>query len=105
MQVNKIIEHLYTDCKLQAMLVPYGWYKNDWVLRLEKGAVLETINDPPILVRIVEKTVIPINSPIAQCLSLLIYNKPIEDIFNAMCRNWGHDIQRKNVILIIYEKI
>ena len=87
------------------MLIPYGWYKNQWVQDAQCGDELETIDEPPVPIRIVEKTIIPINSPIAQCLSLLIYNKPIEEIFNAMFRNWKHDIQRKNVILIIYEKI
>ena len=105
MPVSRVIEHLYTDCKLHAMLVPYGWYKNNWLERAERGMELETIDEIPILVRLVEKTVIPINSPIAQCLSLLIYNKPIEEIFDAMIRNWGHDIQRKNIILIVYEPI
>jgi len=101
----KIVEHLFTDCKLHAMLIPYGEYKNKWVSRIEKGCVLETIDEVPVHIRVLEKVTIPVNSIITQCLSLLIYNKPIEEIFDAMFRNWKHDIQRKNIILIIYERI
>lgn len=86
------------------MLVPYGYFKNKWVYNLQKGDYVQTIDDPEVVIRVVERTIIPIQSPIAQSLSLLIYNKSIEQVFDAMLRNWKYDIQKKNVILIIYER-
>lgn len=102
---NRTIEHLFTECKLHAMLIPYGIYKNKWALQAQKGELLETIDEEPVTIRVVEKTIIPINSNIAQCVSMLIYKKPIEQVFSAMIRNWKHDIQRKNLIFIIYEPV
>lgn len=86
------------------MLIPYGYFKNKWALDLQKGDLLQTIDEPEVVIRVVEKTVVPIYSPIAQAMSLLIYNKSIEQVFDAMFRNWKYDIQKRNVILIIYEK-
>ena len=100
----RTVEHLHIDCRLSAMLIPYGYFKNKWLLNLQKGDYVQTIDTPEVVIRIIEKTTIPIASPIAQSLSLLIYNKPIEEVFNAMLRNWKYDIQKKNVILIIYER-
>lgn len=102
---NRTIEHLFTECKLNALLIPYGMYKNKWALHVQRGELLETIDEEPVTIRVIEKTIIPINSNIAQCVSMLIYKKTIEQVFNAMFRNWKHDIQRKNIILIIYERI
>lgn len=100
----RTVEHLFTDCKLNAMLIPYGYFKNKWALNLQKGDLLQTIDEPEIIIRVIEKSIVPINSSIAQSLSLLIYNKPIEKVFDAMFRNWKYDIQKKNVILIVYER-
>ena len=86
------------------MLIPYGYFKNKWALNLQKGDLLQTIDEPEIIIRVIEKSIVPINSSIAQSLSLLIYNKPIEKVFDAMFRNWKYDIQKKNVILIVYER-
>lgn len=86
------------------MLIPYGYFKNKWALNLQKGDLLQTIDEPAVVIRVVEKTVVPITSAIAQSLALLIYNKSIEQVFDAMFRNWKYDIQKKNVILIIYER-
>lgn len=86
------------------MLIPYGYFKNNWALNLQKGDLLQTIDEPEIIIRVIEKSIVPINSSIAQSLSLLIYNKPIEKVFDAMFRNWKYDIQKKNVILIVYER-
>ena len=86
------------------MLIPYGYFKNKWALNLQKGDLLQTIDEPEIIIRVIDKSIVPINSSIAQSLSLLIYNKPIEKVFDAMFRNWKYDIQKKNVILIVYER-
>ncbi len=86
------------------MLIPYGYFKNKWALNLQKGDLLQTIDESEIIIRVIEKSIVPINSSIAQSLSLLIYNKPIEKVFDAMFRNWKYDIQKKNVILIVYER-
>lgn len=99
------IEHLYSECKLNAMLIPYGIYKNAWVERLRYGEKILTSDDPPITIRVLDKLVIPVGSTIANSMSMLIYGRPIEVIFDAMFRNFGHDIQRKNVILLIYEPL
>lgn len=97
------IEHLCSECKLRAMIVPYGLRKNTWVLNMKPGDEMYTIDEKPVLIQVLEKMVMPVMSPTANCLSLLIYGKPIETVFKAMFQNWGYDIQRRFVILIIYK--
>ena len=48
------------------MLIPYGYFKNKWALNMQKGDLLQTIDEPEIIIRVIEKSIVPINSSLAQ---------------------------------------
>lgn len=99
------IRHKKATCKLNAMLLPYGFYFNKSILELGVGQEMLTIDEPPQRVLVREKTIIPIRSKMANAISLLIYDIPVEDVFKAMWANWKGDIQRDNLIFLVYETI
>jgi hypothetical protein len=93
------------DCKMSAMLIPFGHYRNAHLLDLKAGDELITIDEPACHLRIVSMNVIPVNSPITNALSMLIYGYPIERVYDAMVGNHGPFIHRNKLILIIYEHL
>jgi hypothetical protein len=99
------IDHLMADCKKSAMLIPFGYYKNVYLLDMKAGDELITEDDPPAHIKILNMHVIPSNSPLTDAISNLIYGYPIEVILKAMEGNHGASIHRDKIILIIYEHI
>lgn len=99
------IEHLYSECKLSAMLIPFGLYKNAWVNKLQYGAEVLTLDNPPVKIKVFDRITLPIRSTLTNSISMLVYGKPIETVYDGMFRNYGHDISKREVILLIYKAI
>lgn len=104
-QDNLQVEHLYYECRMAAMLLPFGVYKNAWINNLKFGEEVYTIDDPPIKIRILDKLILPIKSSYTNAISMLIYGRPIEVVFKAMFSNYKYDINLKEVILLTYERV
>ena len=94
-QGNLQVEHLYYECRMAAMLLPFGVYKNAWISRLKFGEEVYTMDDPPIKIRILDKLILPIKSSYTNAISMLIYGRPIEVVFKAMFSNHKYDINLK----------
>ena len=97
------IEHLISDCKMQAMLIPFGYYRNCYIAEMKIGDELITIDDPPCHLKVSSINIIPVNSPITNAISMLIYGYPIEVVFDAMLGNNEHAIHKNKLIFIVYE--
>jgi len=82
------------------MLIPYGDYKNSFLHDVRPGDVLTDMDEVPI--RVLEITRVGIHSALANALSMLIYNQPIETVLAAMRANWGYEINKTDMFLIIY---
>ena len=99
------IEHLLVNPKYFMVLLPFGDYKNINILEADIGEVCETIDDPIKYVKIISKTTIPIKSPIANALSMFLYDMPIKRSFSVMRRNWSYDIHEDEILLVILEEV
>lgn len=99
------IFHKAADSKLRAMLLPYGIYRNGFVLELGVGGELLTCDEPPIRIRIREKTILPIKSKITNAICMLLYGHSIDEVFQSMLNNWSGDIQREKLLFIVYDII
>lgn len=99
------IEHMVSDCKMQAMLIPFGYYKNCYISEMKVGDELITIDDPPCHLKVLSINIIPVNSSVTNAISMLIYGYPIESVFDAMLGNCEHAIHKNKLIFIVYEHI
>lgn len=100
-----IVESKLFEPKLKGMLVPFGLYKNAWLVDVPIGAIMSTIDNPPKQVRLMSKTVISIKSPIAETLSMMLYGRSMSFIFSKMLQNWKSDIDRENIFFITVKEI
>ncbi|NCU31204.1 hypothetical protein EOM57_05410 [Candidatus Saccharibacteria bacterium] len=100
-----IIEHLLKDPLHKAMLIPFGDYKNMFIREAPEGTIFETIDSPPKKVELIASAVISPVSPLANALSMMIYNQPIRRVFKAMRRSWRYDIHDDQLLLIIVKEI
>lgn len=94
------LDHLSQTCRNSAMLIPYGDYKNSFLHDVRPGDVLADMDEVPI--RVLEITRVGIHSALANALAILIYGLPIETVFGAMKGNWGYEINKTDLFLIIY---
>jgi len=99
-----VIESLLFDPKLKGMLVPFGFYKNASLAEAYIGEIVYTMDDPPVQVEIMAKATIAIKSQAAEALSLLLYGKPIDYIFNKMLDNWKSDIFTDMILFLVVKK-
>ena len=99
-----VIESLLFDPKLKGMLVPFGFYKNAALAEAYIGQVVYTMDEPPEQVKIMAKAVISIKSQVAEALSLMLYGKSIDYIFNKMLKNWKSDIFTDMILFLVVEK-
>lgn len=99
------LEHLLSEPCYHMVLIPFGDYKNINILEAEIGDVCETIDDPPKQVEIIAKTRVPVKSPIADALSMFMYNMPIKRSFEVMRRNWRYDIHDDEILMVIIKEI
>lgn len=95
------LDHLSQTCRNSAMLIPYGDYKNSFLHDVRPGDVLADLDDAPI--KVLEITRVGIHSALTNALSMLIYNMPIETVFAAMRANWGYEVNKNDLFLIIYK--
>jgi hypothetical protein len=56
-------------------------------------------------VEIIAKARIPIRSPIADALSIFMYNMPMKRVFKVMRRNWKYDINDSEVLVVVIKEI
>lgn len=95
------LEHLIHEPRLMGMLIPFGNYKNLYVYDCKVGDYFETIDDPPVIVEVVSKSIIMINSDIANSISMMLYNIPMSKAYEVMRRNWKRDINNDEVIFLV----
>lgn len=99
------VDHLFVNPKYKAMIIPLGDYKNTNILDSPIGQILETIDDPPIRVRIVAKSIITITSDIANSLSVFLYDVPMKVAYKVMRRNWKYDIHDDMAMFLVVEEV
>lgn len=94
---------MISDCKLQAMLLPLGTYRNSLVAEMKAGDELITSDDPACHLKVVSVNVIKARSSMANSLSMLLYDCPIELVLEVMEKNCGASIFRDKIIFVVYE--
>lgn len=99
------VEHQVADCRMQAMLLPFGLYRNAYVAELKRGDEIITNDEPKCHLQVVAISVIPVRSPITDAISMLIYGAPIETLFGEMEKRHGSSIFSNKLIFIVYEHI
>ena len=99
------LEHLFSEPNYHMVLIPFGDYKNINILEAEIGQICETIDEPPKKVEIIAKARIPVRSPIADALSIFLYNMPMKRVFKVMKRNWKYDINDSEVLAVVIKEI
>jgi hypothetical protein len=95
------IDHLPSLPIHPAMLVPFGDYKNSALAEVGIGEMVRLMDST--VVQILYKSVIMINSPIAEALSQMIYGLPMSVVYDAMAGNWKRDIHKDRVLFIVYK--
>ena len=95
------LDHFIYEPRLLGMLIPFGDYKNIRVLDCKIGDKFETMDEVPVTVEVVAKTILMVNSEIANCVSMLLYNIPIKTAFEIMKKNWKRDIKYDRVIFLV----
>jgi len=104
-QVVLRLEHMLSENKYYMMLIPYGGYRNLKIVESEVGQVCQTMDDPPAMVEIIGKAIVPIGSDISDALSMALYGIHIEKSFRAMCKNWEEEINKNYLLLLIVKEI
>jgi hypothetical protein len=97
------LEHQVSDCRMQAMLIPFGLYRNAYAAELKRGDEIITNDEPKCHLQVVAVSVIPVRSPITDAISMLIYGVPIEALFDEMLKRNGSSIFSNKLIFIVYE--
>jgi hypothetical protein len=105
------IRHGIAGHKYPMMLLPLGYRFNTDILEAEIGskAIIQSTGEE---VKILRKAVIPLKSSpksdyseLSNTLSIGIYGKTINVIFDLMTANWKYYIKDKNLLLLVVEKI
>ena len=99
------VQHQVADIQYQAMLLPFGYYRNADLAEARIGAMIVTDDEPKCHLQIKTINVIPVNSPVTDAMSMLIYGLPIETVFGAMRGKYGSAIFNDKLIFIVYEHI
>jgi hypothetical protein len=97
------IDHLPSLPIHPAMLVPFGDYKNSALYEAGIGAEIKLMDSTE--ARILYKSTVMINSPIAEALSQMIYGLPMSVVYDAMAGNWKRDIFKDRVLFIVYKNM
>lgn len=100
-----IVEHLLKGTHNYIMMIPFGGYKNIRIYDARVGTIIQTIDEPQKHVKILAKAVIGVKTDIADALSILLYNRKMESVFKAMRRNWKHDINDEEVLILIVREV
>lgn len=97
------IDHLPSLPTHPAMLIPFGDYKNAALSEVRIGELVRLMDKST--VQVVYKSIVMVNSPIAEALSQMIYGLPMSVVYDAMARNWKRDIFKDRVLFIVYKII
>jgi len=97
------LEHNLSDCKNRGMLIPFGLYKNSFLHEVSPGEILETMDDPPVRIRVLAISVVQAKSESTNAISMLLYGQPIESIMDIMRRNWKHEVGQDSLFLLTYD--
>lgn len=100
-----LIEHKCKEPVHYGMIIPFGEYKNSNLVEASIGDICETMDKKNKFVEIVAKTIISSTSGVADTLSIMLYNREFEDVWNAMKRNWYGDIFEDQFLFLVVRRI
>ena len=83
-------------------MIPYGYPKNfDLYDKAKEGDILHCKDEK--IFKIKSKMAIFVNSPVAECISQMIYGQPMRETFKKFKDKHKGDIQDEKVLVIVYE--